>query len=151
LLLKERVTTSRQEARWVLRAQCDDREALEELLRSIQPSLRRYIPGAVGASHADDVLQDVRVIVCRKLKSLHTPELLRPWVYRIASQEAFRHVKKERRWPEQPRDEATLDEMPAQSVCPPAALLQELLSLEDVSPASRAVLGFALSGRAVAV
>ena len=29
--------TSRQEKQWVLRAQCHDREALEELLRSVQP------------------------------------------------------------------------------------------------------------------
>ena len=28
---------------WVLRAQCRDREALEALLRHVQPSLRRYL------------------------------------------------------------------------------------------------------------
>jgi RNA polymerase sigma-70 factor (ECF subfamily) len=134
------VTTSRQEAQWVLRAQCDDREALEELLRSIQHWLRHYLSGLVGASHADDVLQDVLVIVCRKLNSLHTPELIRPWVYRIASREAFRHLKKEKRWPEQTADQAMLDEMPAQQVLPSSELLQELLSLEDLSLASRAVL-----------
>ena len=33
---------------WVLRAQCSDREALELLLRSVQPSLRRYLSGLVG-------------------------------------------------------------------------------------------------------
>jgi hypothetical protein len=55
------VATSQQEARWVLRAQCDDREAVEHLLRSIQDSLRRYIAGVVGPSDADDVLQDVLV------------------------------------------------------------------------------------------
>jgi len=45
----------------------DDREALELLLRSIQPSLRRYVLGLVGPSHADDVLQDVLILVARKL------------------------------------------------------------------------------------
>jgi hypothetical protein len=83
------VATSQQEARWVLRAQCDDREAVEHLLRSIQDSLRRYIAGVVGRPDADDVLQDVLVIVCHKLKSLHTPELFRPWAYRIASRQAL--------------------------------------------------------------
>jgi RNA polymerase sigma-70 factor (ECF subfamily) len=134
------VTTSKQEAMWVLRAQCDDREALEDLLRSIQPSLQRFICGVVGPSHGDDVLQDVLVIVCRKLKSLHTPELLRPWAYRIASRQAFRHLKKESRWPEQAADEFGLDELPERNICPTTEILQELLSLEGLSPASRAVL-----------
>jgi DNA-directed RNA polymerase specialized sigma24 family protein len=48
---------------WVLRAQCNDREALEALLRSVQPSLRRYLTGLAGATDADDLLQEVLVIV----------------------------------------------------------------------------------------
>ena len=40
--------TTTQEALWVLRAQSDDCEALELLLRSVQPSLRRYVLGLVG-------------------------------------------------------------------------------------------------------
>jgi len=34
--------TAEQEALWVLRAQSDDREAIELLLRSVQPALRLY-------------------------------------------------------------------------------------------------------------
>ena len=134
------MTTSRQEAQWVLRAQCDDREALEHLLRSIQLSLRRFLTGVVGPLHADDVLQDAFVIVCRKLKTLHTPELFRPWVYRIASRQAFRHLKKERRSPDYTSHVLELDDLPAQIVRPPTELLGELLYLEEVSAASRAVL-----------
>ena len=37
------MVTSIQEMQWVLRAQCADREAVEALLRSVQPSLRRYL------------------------------------------------------------------------------------------------------------
>jgi hypothetical protein len=44
------VATSRQEAQWVLRAQCNDREALELLLRSVQPSLHRYLSGLMSAA-----------------------------------------------------------------------------------------------------
>ena len=123
-----------------MRAQCDDREALERLLRGIQPSLRRFLSGVVGPSHADDVLQDAFIIVCRKIKSLHTPELFRPWVYRIASREAFRQLKKARRWSDHTVRELELDELPAQDVRLPAEFLDELLSLDEVSPASRAVL-----------
>jgi hypothetical protein len=47
---------------WVLRAQCDDRAALEALLRSVQPSWR--VPfGRSRATDADDLLQDVLVIM----------------------------------------------------------------------------------------
>lgn len=134
------MTTSRQESLWVLRAQCDDREALEQLLRSIQPSLRRFLRGLVGASHADDVLQDVLVTVSRKLKSLHTPELFRPWAYRIASRQGLRHLRKEKQWPHQPFEESVFDEWPAQTVPWSTQLLQEVLSLENLPPASRAVL-----------
>jgi DNA-directed RNA polymerase specialized sigma24 family protein len=59
------VVTPIQEMQWVLRAQCSDREALEALLRSVQPSLRRYLSGIAGATDADDLLQDVLVIIVR--------------------------------------------------------------------------------------
>jgi RNA polymerase sigma-70 factor (ECF subfamily) len=94
----------------------------------------------VGPTHADDVLQDVLVIVCRKIKSLHTPELLRPWVYRIASREAFRHLKKETRWRGQATDDSILNESPAQIAWSPSEMTEQLKSLEYLSPASRAVL-----------
>lgn len=124
----------------MLRAQCGDREALESLLRSIQPSLQRFVRRIVRTSHADDVLQDALVVVCRKLTSLHTPELFRPWCFRIAGRCAFRHLKKEKRWPEQPRDESALAELPALNTSSSTEVLQELLSLENLSPTSRAVL-----------
>jgi RNA polymerase sigma-70 factor, ECF subfamily len=124
----------------VLRAQCDDRDALEDLLRSIHHPLRRYISGVVGPTHADDVLQDVFVIVCRKIKSLHTPELLRPWAYRIASREAFRHLRKENLWHEQATDESVLSESPQQMGWSSSEMTEQLESLKNLSPASRAVL-----------
>lgn len=124
----------------MLRAQCGDHDALECLCRSIQPSLRRFVRGVVRTSNAEDVLQDVLVIVCHKLTSLHTPELFRPWAFRIASRCAFRHLKREKRWPEQPKDESVLDELPAQDVYSSTEVLQELLSVDSLSPASRAVL-----------
>ena len=129
--------TPRQESQWVLRAQCDDRDALELLLRSIQPSLHRYLCGLVGTSHADDVLQDVLIVVARKLVWLQQPELLRPWAFRIASRAGFRHLKRERRWL---GDDAGLEEVAAPDVPPPDELLRELRTMDGISPASRAVL-----------
>jgi RNA polymerase sigma-70 factor (ECF subfamily) len=134
------MATSGQEAQWVLRAQCGDREALELLLRSIQPSLHRYLTGVVGHSSADDVLQEVLLIVCRKLKWLHTPELLRPWAYRISSREAFHHLKTEKVWFDQVRDEDLLEATAAPEPRPPDGDLNQLLDAGVLSPASRAVL-----------
>jgi len=124
----------------VLRAQSDDREALELLLRSIQPSLRRYVLGLVGPSHADDVLQDVLILVARKLAWLEQPELFRPWIFRIATRAATRFLKRQRRWLEQPIDERTIEELPAPNSHPSGELLEELLTTDALSPASRAVL-----------
>jgi RNA polymerase sigma-70 factor, ECF subfamily len=137
---KVRVTIAIQEAQWVLRAQCGDREALELLLRSVQGPLHRYARSLVGPSAADDVLQDVLITICRKLKWLNQPELFRPWAYRIASRVAFRYLKKRRRWPEQLPDNFALEEIPAPDARPPSELLQHLLSTDGISPASRAVL-----------
>jgi RNA polymerase sigma-70 factor (ECF subfamily) len=134
------VKTSIQEAQWVLRAQCDDREALELLLRSVHGPLHRYICSLVGSSEADDVLQDVLVIVCRKLAWLNKPEVFRAWAYRIASRAAFRHLRKQNRWPEQLPGDFMIEEIRAPDVRPPAEVLQQLLDTEGISPASRAVL-----------
>jgi RNA polymerase sigma-70 factor (ECF subfamily) len=134
------VATSREEAQWVLRAQCDDREALELLLRNVQPALHRYLARIVTASSADDVLQEVLIILSRKLKWLDAPELFRPWAYRIASRAAFRHLKKEKRWSDRRNDEAVLDEIAAPAFTPLPELLPELLNSGALSPASRAVL-----------
>ena len=133
------MATSKQEALWVLRAQCNDREALESLLRSVQPALHRYLSGLVGPSDADDLLQDVLIVVCRKLIWLRTPELFRHWAYRIASRAAFRHLNQESRRPERVRDDSVpLDELPEPSGPPPAEMLG-LLSADFLSPATRAV------------
>jgi RNA polymerase sigma-70 factor (ECF subfamily) len=134
------VATSKQDAQWVLRAQCGDREALELLLRGVQPSLRRYLMRLVGPSSADDVLQEVLILVSRKLRWLDVPEAFHPWAYRVASRAAFRHLKKEKRWSEQVRDEAILDDLPAAESAVPPELLPELLKSEALSAASRAVL-----------
>jgi RNA polymerase sigma-70 factor (ECF subfamily) len=137
---KGSVLTSIQEMQWVLRAQCSDREALEMLLRSVQPSLRRYLSGLVGHTDADDLLQDVLVLVIRKLGGLDDPQVFRPWAFRIASREAFRHIRKRRRWIGQHEDDSQLDGLPTPELNLSGAVLQQLLATESISPASRAVL-----------
>jgi RNA polymerase sigma-70 factor (ECF subfamily) len=127
----------------VLRAQSGDREALDALLASVQEPLHRYVLSLVRERHlAEDVLQETFVRVYRKLGWLREPALFRAWAYRVATREAFRHLKRERRWAEQVRDEGALKSLPAP---PPREALAPALSarLRDsvagLSPASRAV------------
>ena len=125
----------------MLRAQCHDREALEQLLTSVQPPMRRYVSGLVGPDDADDILQDVLVIVSRKLYWLEQPMLFRAWAFRIASRAAFRHLKKRKRWSaESSLDETELEDIAAPVVDASDDRLTELLDSPVLSPASRAVL-----------
>ena len=131
------------EAFLVLRAQSGDREALDALLASVQEPLYRYVLSLVRERHvAEDALQETFVRVYRKLVWLREPGLFRPWAYRIATREAFRQLKRERRWAEQVRDEETLGATPAP---PPREEFAHELSgrlretVAGLSPASRAV------------
>ena len=127
-------------ARWVIRAQCGDRDALEHVLRSVQPPLRRYVLPLVGATAADDVLQEVLISIARKLTWLDEPRLFRAWAYRIASRAAFDHLRKEKRRGRQESDDATLEALVAPVSPPSGDQLRELLDSPWLSPASRAVL-----------
>ena len=131
------------EAFLVLRAQSGDRGALDALLASVQEPLYRYVLSLVKERHlAEEALQETFVRVYRKLGWLREPELFRPWAYRIATREAFRQLKRERRWAEQVRDEETIN---AFASPPPreefARELSERLreTVATLSPASRAV------------
>ena len=127
----------------VLRAQSGDREALDALLASVQEPLYRYVLSLVREPRlAEDVLQETFVRVYRKLGYLREPRLFRPWAYRVATREAFRNLKRERRRAEQAPFEDALKNVPA----PPAreALAPELSarlyeSVAALSPASRVV------------
>ena len=132
--------TSPEETLWAVRAQCGDREALELLLRSVQPSLRRYVRRLTTDADADDVLQNVLVAIARNVVWLIEPRLFRPWAFRIASRAAFKHLRRVRRRGVEETDDALLAALPAPEPPPSNELLAELLDGEVLSPASRAVL-----------
>jgi RNA polymerase sigma-70 factor, ECF subfamily len=138
-----KMDSGKQEIRWVLRAQAGDREALNELLKRMQEPLYRYIFSLTGdASLSEDILQDAFVLIYRKLGWLREPELFRAWSYRIANREAFKYLRRERRWKEHIRDEEVLSDI----AVPPreefaselAARLPQLMA--HITPASRAVI-----------
>jgi RNA polymerase sigma-70 factor, ECF subfamily len=132
--------SGKQETWLALRAQAGDREAFDRLFRMLQEPLYRYIFSLVGArAPAEDVLQEVFILIYRKIRWLREPELLRPWVYRIATREAFKHLKRERRWTDKAEDESVLLDLPAPS-CDDLAPEMIAQLVDRLSPASRAVI-----------
>jgi RNA polymerase sigma-70 factor (ECF subfamily) len=129
-----------QEAGWVIQAQCGDRDAMEHVLRSVQPPLRRYVLRLVGPTAADDVLQEVLIAIARKLTWLAEPRLFRAWAYRIASRAAFDHLRKAKRRGRHETDDEVLQALPAPGPRPSGDQLREMLDSAVLSPASRAVL-----------
>jgi len=67
------------------------------------------------------------------------PELFRPWAFRIASRAGFRHLKRETRQFTRFEDEVSFENVAAPEA-PASELLQYLDDVENLSPASRAVL-----------
>lgn len=121
----------------VLRAQAGDREAFDALLQLVQSDLFRYVSNLVREDGlAEDVLQEVFLRIYRKLGWLREPSFFRPWAYRIATNEAFRQLKRHRRWSEEVCDEETLAAIPAL----PENQLEISPLLAMLSPASRAVI-----------
>ena len=126
-----------QQRRLVLRAQSGDREAFDALLRDTAPLLLRYVTRVTGdAALAEDVVQETLVAIVRKIAWLSDPSLFRAWAYRIASREAFRLLKKQRRYVEHVGDDAITDDPPAD----PWQRERLLASLDKLTPASRAVI-----------
>ena len=134
---------SQRESWWVLQAQSGSHEALNELFRSVQEPLFRYIVSLIRDQHlAEDILQEVFIRIYRKLRWLREPEAFRAWTYQIASRESFRYLNRERRWSDQVRDEATLTSLPAGDHERefPREMIESLPELVgNLSPASRAV------------
>src|SRR5687768_4058281 len=134
--------TSEQESWWVLQAQSGSREALNELFKSVQEPLFRYVVSLVNDKHlAEDILQEVFIRIYRKLRWLREPHAFRAWSYQIATREAFRYLKRERLWTDQVRDEGVLNIVPAGEPVYSLELVKRLPELVgDLSPASRAVI-----------
>ena len=127
----------------VLLARSGDRGALNELLSEVQDGLYGYLVRLVDDKHlAEDILQEVFVLIWRKLSWLRDPEFFRPWAFRIASREAFRRLRKHRVLARMLGNEALLAELPAREAPPFRQEWAEALPglLTHLSAASRAVL-----------
>lgn len=130
------------EVQLVLLVQSGDRSAFDELLRNVYPALLRYAGGLVGASAADDIVQDAAIQVHRKLKWLREPSCFRPWAFRIVSRLAFAYLKRDRRWSSFEEFEGTETRFVAEESVESNVMWSSQLQYlaNEVSPASRAVL-----------
>jgi RNA polymerase sigma-70 factor, ECF subfamily len=88
---------SREEYLLVLRAQTGDREALDRLFQRVQVPLLRHLTLITrNPDDAEDVAQQVFLLVHRKLTWLRDPALFRAWLFRIAARQAIGHVTRRR-------------------------------------------------------
>ncbi|HSQ79247.1 MAG TPA: RNA polymerase sigma factor [Candidatus Bathyarchaeia archaeon] len=100
----------------VLRCRIGDREALGQLIDRYYRRLRYFIGRlADGPEAVDDVLQETWLRAIAKLGTLRNAESFKPWLYRIARNEAYQHLRRkgaacevhdERDVPDEGRDEA---------------------------------------------
>jgi RNA polymerase sigma-70 factor, ECF subfamily len=125
----------------VLLAQQGDVAALEELLRRLHGPLRQYVNRMVGASDADDVMQDSAIRLYRNIRYLREPAAFRAWAFRIATRIALRYLERSKRWRELENDPDLIRAITAASSSEHEPFDRDYLEwIDRVSPASRAAL-----------
>lgn len=76
-----------------------DAEALNELIRSYSPELLLFIQRMVQSREdAQDILQDTFVRVWEKSHQFKGQSSAKTWIYRIAMNLAYSHLRKQSRW-----------------------------------------------------
>ena len=136
-----------QESYWVLQAQSGDLKSLDALLRSVHTDVYRYLTAFLGdATIAEDVLQESLMCAYRKLKWLRDPAAFRPWLFRIATRQAYRSCRRRSRQAnlsiETNVGELCQEASPGPSECLERDEVTAMMSrsLDQLSPASRSVL-----------
>lgn len=76
-----------------------DASAMEETVLAVQERLHPFVSSAVRDSHAaDDILQDVVLIVLEQVHLLREPDCLWPWIYRVARSKVQDHFRSHQRF-----------------------------------------------------
>jgi len=80
------------------RAVAGDRDALDELLRELEPLVVRATRLIVGSGSwlAEDAAQDALLDVSRGIAALRTPEAVKTWALRVATRRAIKVARRER-------------------------------------------------------
>jgi RNA polymerase sigma-70 factor (ECF subfamily) len=94
----------------VARAQSGDRDSFEEIVRRETPPVYRLLVRMLGdRAAAEDVAQESFVRAWRALPSFRGDAMLSTWIYRIAVNEANRHLARESRREVLPFDDVLRD------------------------------------------
>lgn len=110
------------------------------LLRRIYRPLRSYVGSLASAADVDDLLQEIALGVVRHLQHLRHPAAFRAWTFRLATRHVFRHLKRTSRWALRRADSSLALSVAAPEPVPDTIEPALLSLIEQVSPASRAVL-----------
>jgi len=124
----------------ILRCRIGDREALAELIDRYYRRLRYFITHlADGPEAVDDILQDTWVRAIARMGTLRSVESFRAWLYRIARNTAYQHLKRKGRTCEFRDDLEVRGEEPEDELSPAdAARIHD--GLKALHPAHREIL-----------
>ena len=93
----------------VLRCQIGDSVAFEELFERFQPRLRYFVRRLdLTCTDTEDMLQDIWLVVFRKITTLREPTMFPVWLYKIARNRIYRHSERKRRTVQIPQEELTI-------------------------------------------
>lgn len=125
----------------VIRCQAGEKVAFEELFALYQPRLKYYVRRLDGGSgKADDILQDIWLIVFKKIGKLKDVQAFGVWLYRIARNRVYSGFRRKERLVRLPED----GEIPASSGDAPAFDADDAerlhRALGKIGPAHREVL-----------
>lgn len=76
-----------------MRCQAGDEGAFRELYNMHKQGTYRYLKSMIGESIAQDLNQDVWLIVYKKIHELMQPEKFNSWLYRITRYEALDYIR----------------------------------------------------------
>ena len=83
----------------ILRCQLGDREAFTELFQRHQVPVRYFIDRLVGdCKRAEDVSQQVWLVVLSKIRTLKNAQSFSSWLFRIARNACYRELRKNKQF-----------------------------------------------------
>lgn len=95
----------------LLRCQIGDKNALTELIERYKQPLLYFINRLLDDSElTQDIFQDTWLTVIRQIQSLREPEAFSTWLYRIARNKVYHHLRKKKVWSELSEETAAPDE-----------------------------------------
>jgi RNA polymerase sigma factor (sigma-70 family) len=94
--VNELISLTLEEEELVERAVTGDFGAFEELILLYKPSLWKYVYRLVNNRYEDanDVVQQILIQVYRALPALENPARFRPWLFTIARNKCFDHLRR---------------------------------------------------------